>query len=83
MRNRITNVQGAKVTIATRQSRDCVSWFGFNSLESDGFGGQTGASRFVLSLARSSLAYNCANTTATPLLLHAQPWRSFLLCGRF
>ena len=27
--------------------------------------------------------YNRRNTTATPLLLHAQPWRSFLLCKRF
>ena len=29
------------------------------------------------------LRYNKGNTTATPLLLYAQPWRSFLLCGRF
>jgi len=30
---------------------------------------------------RAFFGYNGFNTAATPLLLHAQPWRSFFLCG--
>lgn len=30
---------------------------------------------------KSENLYNCGNTTATPLLTHAQPWRFFFFRG--